>query len=58
MGLDRYPQRIRQTFWLTEGLLREMQVKAIRSAERNHRDPDRGTYMIKHLLPIEVEVVL
>jgi DMSO/TMAO reductase YedYZ molybdopterin-dependent catalytic subunit len=23
-----------------------------------HRDPDRGTYMINHLLPIEVEVVL
>jgi hypothetical protein len=21
-----------------------------------HRDPDRGTYMINHLLPIEVEV--
>jgi hypothetical protein len=21
-----------------------------------HRDPDRGTYMIYHLLPIEVEV--
>ena len=30
----------------------------IRSAERNQcmRDPDRGTYMINHLLPIEVEV--
>jgi DMSO/TMAO reductase YedYZ molybdopterin-dependent catalytic subunit len=24
----------------------------------SHRDPDRGTYMINHLLPIEVEVVL
>ena len=23
-----------------------------------HRDPDRGTYMINHLLPIEVKVVL
>jgi DMSO/TMAO reductase YedYZ molybdopterin-dependent catalytic subunit len=23
----------------------------------SHRDPDRGTYMINHLLPIEVEVV-
>jgi len=23
-----------------------------------HHDPDRGTYMIYHLLPIEVEVVL
>jgi len=22
-----------------------------------HRDPDRGTYMINHLLPIEIEVV-
>jgi hypothetical protein len=22
----------------------------------SHRDPDRGTYMINHLLPIEVEV--
>jgi hypothetical protein len=21
-----------------------------------HRDPDRGTYMINHLLPIEVDV--
>jgi len=22
----------------------------------SHRDPDRGTYMINHLLPIELEV--
>ncbi len=27
-------------------------------AQPRHRDPDRGTYMINHLLPIEVEVVL
>jgi len=24
--------------------------------QSSHRDPDRGTYMINHLLPIEVEV--